>query len=149
MPIRTLLRRLRRDERGSLSAELVILAPALLVFVLIAVAFGRYALGTINVQSAANAAARDASLSRTVAAASTNATTAAASSLRLAGVNCLTTQTVVDAGGVAAPLGTIGTVDVTLTCVVNLSDISVPGLPGTWTITATGSSPVDPYRERP
>ena len=39
-------------------------------------------------------------------------------------------------------------VTATVTCVVNLSDVAVPGLPGTRTITATMSSPLDTYRER-
>jgi hypothetical protein len=35
-----------------------------------------------------------------------------------------------------------------VTCTVNLSDLSIPGVPGARTITATASSPVDAYRER-
>ncbi len=36
----------------------------------------------------------------------------------------------------------------TVTCVVNLGDISVPGLPGSLTITETVTSPLDTYRGR-
>ncbi len=34
------------------------------------------------------------------------------------------------------------------TCKVDVADLAIPGLPGTRTITATASSPVDAYRER-
>jgi hypothetical protein len=45
-------------------------------------------------------------------------------------------------------VGTPASVTATVTCVVNLSDVAIPGLPGTRTITATMSSPLDTYRER-
>lgn len=148
-PTRHLLARIRDRERGSLSTELVFLAPVMLAIILFLIACGRIALTTISVQDAANAAARNASLSRTEAAATTNAATAANSSMNLAGLDCITMQIGVDASGITAPLGTIGNTTVTVECTLDLSDIALPGLPGTYTITATGSSPVDPYRERP
>jgi hypothetical protein len=39
-------------------------------------------------------------------------------------------------------------VTATVTCKVEVADLAIPGLPGTRTITATASSPVDAYRER-
>jgi len=36
----------------------------------------------------------------------------------------------------------------TVTCDVNLSDLFLPGVPGSKAITATMSSPLDTYRER-
>ena len=36
----------------------------------------------------------------------------------------------------------------TVACVVNLADLSLPGVPGTRTVTATATSPIDTYRER-
>ena len=39
-------------------------------------------------------------------------------------------------------------VTATVTCKVDVADLAIPGLPGTRTITATASSPVDAYRER-
>lgn len=147
--IRRTLARLRDREQGSLSAELVILAPVMLGFALFVIACGRISLATITVQDAANAAARNASLSRTVSAATANATTGANGSITLAGLECVTLDISVDPSGITAPLGTIGNVTTTVTCTLNLSDIALPGLPGTYTVTATGTSPVDPYRERP
>jgi Flp pilus assembly protein TadG len=147
--IRHHLARLRDREQGSLSAELVLLAPAMLAFALFLIACGRISLATITVQDAANAAARSASLSRTAGTASSNATLAANNSVNIADLDCVNLQISVDPSGVTAPLGTIGNVSTTITCTVNLADIALPGLPGTYTITATGSSPVDPFRERP
>jgi Flp pilus assembly protein TadG len=147
--IRRTLARLRDREQGSLSAELVILAPIMLGFALFLIACGRISLATITVQDAANAAARNASLSRTVSTATSNATNAANGSITLAGLECVNLQISVDPSGLTSPLGTIGNVTTTVTCTLNLSDIALPGLPGTYTVTATGTSPVDPYRERP
>jgi Flp pilus assembly protein TadG len=147
--IRRTLVRLRDREQGSLSAELVILAPIMLGFALFLIACGRISLATITVQDAANAAARNASLSRTVSTATSNATNAANGSITLAGLECVNLQISVDPSGLTSPLGTIGNVTTTVTCTLNLSDIALPGLPGTYTVTATGTSPVDPYRERP
>ena len=55
---------------------------------------------------------------------------------------------VVDSSGFARPVGTPATVSVSITCVVNLSDVAIPGLPGTLPIAETISSPLDTYRGR-
>jgi hypothetical protein len=39
-----------------------------------------------------------------------------------------------------------GSVTVEVTCTVDLSDLSVPGVPGTTTVHASATAPVDPYR---
>ena len=56
--------------------------------------------------------------------------------------------TAVDAAGVARALGEVGTVSVKVTCAVELSDISLPGVPGTVSVSATRDAPVDPLRGR-
>ena len=53
---RAMTRGCRRDERGSMAVEVVILAPVLLMFVMLVVAGGRY----VGVQGDIEAAARDA-----------------------------------------------------------------------------------------
>jgi hypothetical protein len=64
-------------------------------------------------------------------------------------VVCCTSQRVAaNTSGFAAPVGTPATVTATVTCIADLSDLSIPGLPGSRTITATMSSPIDTYRER-
>ena len=60
----------------------------------------------------------------------------------------MSTAVTVDTAGFAAPVGTPATVTATVRCVVNLADLAVPGVPGTRTVTATASSPVDTFRER-
>ena len=49
---------------------------------------------------------------------------------------------------VTASVGTPAADTASVRCVVNLADLAVPGVPGTRTVTATASSPVDTFRER-
>jgi hypothetical protein len=63
-------------------------------------------------------------------------------------VRCSSQWVDIDTGGLAAPVGTPAKVTATVTCIADLSDLSMPGLPGSRTITATMSSPIDTYRER-
>ncbi|MFF4836972.1 hypothetical protein [Streptomyces sp. NPDC001315] len=54
----------------------------------------------------------------------------------------------VNTGGLNVPVGQVGTVTVTVTCTVNLSDLLLPGVPGARTLTSTAVSVVDQYRQR-
>jgi hypothetical protein len=132
-----------------MSVELVLIAPALAFVILLLVAGARVALAGNAVESAAVAAARDASLSRTTAGAQSSAQLAANVSIAQSGLACANFTVSVDDGGLNVPLGEVGTVSATLTCTLNMTDIALPGLPGTKTITTTASSPVDAFRERP
>jgi Flp pilus assembly protein TadG len=60
----TLPVRLRRDETGGVTAELVLLTPLLILLLLLVVAFGRLAGARIEVDGAAAQAARAASIAR-------------------------------------------------------------------------------------
>jgi len=135
-------------ERGSAVIEAVIGVPAFMLFVLLIVFAGRVAIAHQGVQSAAADAARSASIARTQGAAQTAGDTAAATSLANQHVNCTVTTISVDTTGFASPVGTPAKVMASVSCQVNLSDIWLPGVPGTKTITATMSSPLDTYRER-
>ena len=53
-----------------------------------------------------------------------------------------------DTTGFARPVGTPATITATVSCLVRLSDLAMPGLGGSRTVTATASSPLDTYRER-
>lgn len=141
-------RRLLADERGSNAAEIVIIAPVIAMLILVLVAAGRTALADNATQSASFAAARAASLSRDVATATTAAQDAAQRAMDHAGITCLTLTVNVDASGLNAPLGTTGEVAATVSCNVNLSDITLPGIPGNRTMSSNATSPVDAYRER-
>jgi hypothetical protein len=54
----------------------------------------------------------------------------------------------VDTSDFDVPVGTPGTVQVTVECRLNLADLAVPGVPGSRIITASVSSPLDTWRER-
>jgi Flp pilus assembly protein TadG len=142
-------RLLHRSETGSMSVELVMLAPVMALVILLLIAGGRIALASNAAEAAANAAAREASLSRTTTAAQQNANAAAQTSMQQSGYACTTLNVLIDDSGLNVPLGQVGTVSGTITCTLNLSDIALPGLPGTWTIERNATSPVDAYRERP
>ena len=134
-------------ERGSAVIEAVIGVPAFMLFVVLIVFAGRVAIAHQGVQSAAADAARSASIARTQGGAQTAGDTAAATSLTSQHVNCTATTVSVDTTGFASPVGTPATINATVTCQVNLSDL-LPGVPGTKAITATMSSPIDTFRER-
>jgi len=141
-------RRRGGPERGSAALEAAIGLPAFLLFVGLIIFAGRVAIATQAVDSAATQAARTASIARTATDAGATARSAATSSLTSQRVNCVSTAVTVDTAGFAAPVGTPATVTATVRCVVNLADLAVPGVPGTRTVTATASSPIDTFRER-
>jgi len=130
-------------DRGSSTAELVIVTPIIIIMLLLVVAFGRYAYGNQLVEQAASAAARAASLSATASQADDRAQQAAAASLSDAGVACTSMTITVDAADFRAG----GTVGVTLTCAADLSGLALAGLPGAVTMTATGRAPLVFFRE--
>jgi Flp pilus assembly protein TadG len=135
-------------ERGSATIEAVIGVPAFLLFVLLIIAAGRIAIARQAVEASAAEAARSASIARTQRQAEANGISGAAANLRNQGVRCTAQRVDVDTSGFAAPVGTPATVTATVTCIADLSDLSIPGMPGSRTITATMSSPIDTYRER-
>ena len=142
------LRRRLGGERGSVSLEMVILTPGLLLVIGVLIYGGRLELAKQSVQSAASQAAREASIARTQPEANSTADAAATRSLAEQGLNCVTSSVSVNTSGFASPAGTPATITAEVTCVVNLSDLAVPGIPGSQTVTATADSPLDTYRER-
>ena len=137
-----------RPERGSAVIEAAIGVPAFLLLVGLIVFAGRVAIANQAVGSAATEAARAASIARSSGDARAEAESAAVSSLANQRVNCGRSAVTVDTSGFASPVGTPATVRATVTCVVSLSDLSVPGIPGSRSVTATMTSPLDTYRER-
>ncbi|MBM6402296.1 TadE/TadG family type IV pilus assembly protein [Phycicoccus sonneratiae] len=138
----------RRGEHGSAALEAAIGLPAFLLFIALLLFAGRVAIATQAVDSAAAQAARTASIARTQTVAQSTAHAAATSTLADQHVNCTRTTVRLDTRGFTAPVGQPATVTATVTCAVNLADLAVPGIPGTRTVTATASSPLDTYRER-
>ncbi|MER5199736.1 TadE/TadG family type IV pilus assembly protein [Streptomyces sp. NPDC002755] len=139
--------RLRGDE-GSVAIEAAVIIPPLIMFLCLAIAGGRIVTSGSKIDAAAEDAAREASIHRTAAAAQSAAHAAAAESLNDQGITCASTSVSVSTGGLSVPAGQVGTVSVTVTCTVSLSDLLLPGAPGTRTLTSTATSVVDQYRQR-
>ncbi|MFF7550794.1 TadE family protein [Streptomyces canus] len=137
-----------RSDEGSAAIEAAILLPALIMFLCMAIAGGRIVTSGAKIDSAAQDAAREASIHRTAAAAQGAAQSAATESLEDQGITCASTSVSINTGGLSVPVGQVGTVSVTVTCTVNLSDLLLPGVPGAKTLTSTATSVVDQYRQR-
>ncbi|WP_406364427.1 TadE family protein [Streptomyces sp. NBC_00645] len=138
----------RHSDDGSVAIEAAIVLPSLIMFLCLAIAGGRIVTSQAKIDAAAEDAAREASIHRTAAAAQDAAHAAAAESLTDQGIACASTTVHVNTGGVSVPVGQVGTVTVTVTCTVNLSDLLLPGVPGARTLTSTATSVVDQYRQR-
>lgn len=137
----------RRDERGSAAIEAAIGVPAFGLFVGLIIFGGRMAVAHEAVQSAAAEAARTASIARSSTDASRTATDAARASLKSQGINCRAVSVRIDTRAFQTAVGEPGAVAATVTCRLDLTDLSAP-VPGSRPIQATMSSPVDTWRER-
>ncbi|MFJ5851099.1 TadE/TadG family type IV pilus assembly protein [Streptomyces sp. NPDC092903] len=137
-----------RDDRGALSLEAVILFPVLILVLLLVVALGRIGSANNAVDAAARNAARAASLERTGGSASTAGQQMARSVLNQQGLQCTSTSFSVSTAGFSAQIGEPASTTATVTCTVRLSDIGLPGLPGTKTMTSSFTSSIDSYRQR-
>lgn len=134
------------DDRGSVTLELAIIAPALLLLLALVVLAGRVTTAAAAVEQVARAAAREASLAR-----SPESARAAATGAALAGLDearCTSSAISIDTSGFAARLGRDGSVSVSVVCVVTFGDLVAPGIPGSRSINATSTSPLDRYRSR-
>lgn len=139
----------RRDDRGNAPLELVLIAPIILMLIGLLVAAGRTTLAQGAVDAAARAAARQASIAPNESAATQAALSGARAALRADGLDC---QPTVSLPGLGTAFGTApgqpAQVHARVVCDVRLSDLSVPGVPGSITLSATFTSSLDPYRSR-
>ena len=131
-----------RDERGSIAVEVAVIAPALVFLMLLVVYAGKVSEADGNVERAASDAARAASLRQDPGDATTDAQDTAASNLTAAGVPCHTLTTTVDTHDFAPG----GTVSVTVRCEASMNDVTLLGVPGRRTFTATAVEVIDTYR---
>ncbi len=129
-------------ERGSVAVEVAVIAPALLFLMLLVVYAGKVSEADGNVERAASNAARAASLRQHPGDATTDAQSSAAANLSAAGVPCLTLTTEVDTDDFAPG----GTVTVTVRCEASMADVTLLGVPGRRTFTATAVEVIDTYR---
>jgi Flp pilus assembly protein TadG len=137
-----------RTDRGSVTLELAILGPALLLLLGLVIAAGRIAVSGGAIEAAARDAARQASISRDPATATAGARAAALDTLAEQDLRCTSLTVRVDTAAFTAPVGAPAQVTASVSCVVSLTDLAVPGLPGTKTLQASFASPLDSYRER-
>jgi Flp pilus assembly protein TadG len=134
-------------DAGNAALELVILAPVLLILIGLIIAAGRTSVAQGSLYAAARDAARQASITRSPAAALQAAQLSAQAALSQDGLDCTPLVTVAT-GGFSAPLGQPAAVSATVTCRVPLADLLVPGMPGSKFLSASFTSPLDPYRGR-
>lgn len=131
-----------RDESGSATAELVVLAPVLVAFLLFLVGLGRMALSESQLTDAVRAAAQAGVVADSPAAAQAAAQAAAMDTLTSDNITCASPDVAVDVSDFV-PGGHLG---VRLTCTVSLSDVALPGVPGSRTLSASLVAPVETYR---
>jgi Flp pilus assembly protein TadG len=131
----------RVSSRGSLTVELVVLMPVLALFLLVSLAFGRYALAREQVVGGARAAA-DAAAVASSASQAQQAAVAAATPVLQSNHSCTHPRVTVDVASFAP--GAV--VRVSVSCRIDFSDLLVPGLPGATTIEAAQATAIDPYR---
>ncbi|WP_307812635.1 TadE/TadG family type IV pilus assembly protein [Micromonospora coerulea] len=149
-------------DRGSVSIEVAVLAPAFIALMVLAGVAGRTAVADEAVESAAHDAARAASIARDARTGRDAAVDAARRQLDWSGLNCTGAPALRFAGSVggrdstfsaayrSAP-GVPATVTVSVTCTVSFADLRAPGLPGVpggKSVSATFTSPLDTYRSR-
>ncbi|MGQ0823784.1 MAG: TadE/TadG family type IV pilus assembly protein [Actinomycetota bacterium] len=122
--------------------EVAVIAPALLFLMLLVVYAGKVSEADGNVERAASDAARAASLRQHPSDATTDARDAASANLAAAGVPCLSLTTTVDTDDFVPG----GTVTVTVRCEASMADVTLLGVPGRRTFTATAVEVIDAYR---
>lgn len=134
-------------DAGNAVVETAILAPLFIMFLAGLLVAMRVAHGSAVVAQAAADAARQASIARTTDQARTDASTSAMRTLRDRGLHC-TPSVQLDLSGFDRQVGQTATVSARVTCVIRLSDLTLPSMPGSRTITKTHRSPIDPYRAK-
>lgn len=131
-----------RSERGSISVEVAVIAPAFVFLMLLVVYAGKVSEADGNVERAAAEGARAASLRQNPAAASDDARAVVEANLAAAGVPCSQLDTSVD----TSMFEPGGTVTITVRCDASMADVTLLGVPGTRSFTATSTEVIDTYR---
>ncbi|MFI9559112.1 TadE/TadG family type IV pilus assembly protein [Nonomuraea endophytica] len=129
-------------DRGSATAELILLTLLLFALALFAVAAGRLVSARLQVNNAAHQAARAASIERNPGAAGAAARAAADGALAGERVTCASRQVNVGLGSFRPG----GSVTATVTCRVKLSDVALVRIPGSTALTASFVVPIDYWR---
>lgn len=131
-----------RSERGSATVETAVLVPVLVAFMLFALALGRYEMTRQMVAGAARAAAEATAIAPDAADAPALADASATPVLSDGRRSCASYSVFTD----TAQFRPGGDATVTVSCHIDFSDLLVPGLPGSATVTITDAVPIDTYR---
>jgi hypothetical protein len=132
----------RRSEDGSLAVEMAMLAPSLLVIFALIFVYGRAAQVNGTLESGTRAAARSVTLARSYDEAVDSANAVLLEAMKDAPQSCQNSLNVHIVGTYEA--GEPVTVDAD--CTYDLSDLGLPGAPGTITTKSSFTSMLDPYR---
>jgi len=140
-------RRGRWAQRGSISVELAVLAPGLVLLLLLVAAGARVVEVQGHIDGAARDAARAASIARSYGRAVASAQQAAQADLGTTSLCAPGTVAVRVAGYPAVPVVATagGTVTVTVTCQVNMSPFKALGFGVTKGFTGQAVAPLDPF----
>ena len=133
----------RAGDRGSVATEMAIVAPVLFMLLMLVIFAGRVTDAQHQVLSAAHAAARAASLQGDELSAGAAAQEAAEQNLKNGGLTCTPADVDITAIDLAPP---DGIVTVTVSCTADVSNVALPGIPGSQTFTAESTEVVDRYR---
>lgn len=140
----------RRGDKGGITLEIAVLTPAVMAILGLGIAGGRYEVAAGAVEASSAAAARAASLARSPQAAEQAAKTAAAAMLDGEDLHCAELTVTVDVADFArvghVDAGPPAQVGATVTCRLDLGELFVPAVPGTWTISGRSTSVLDTYR---
>ncbi len=132
----------QRGDSGSLIVELVVLTPVVFIVAMGSLVFGRVSESRQQVVEAARAGAEAAAVLPTVGTAQWVGAINAVIDLVGRTHTCAHVDITTDTSHFRAG----GSVTVHVTCQVLLSDLSVPGVPGTTVVQASATAPLDPYR---
>lgn len=137
-----LLGKVATDANGGATVELLLATPLLLMVLLLVLACGRIATARADVDGAARDAARAASIRRDPASASLAARQAVAATLAQRSITCRQLQVVPDLRAFRPG----GWVAVSVTCAVDLRDLTLLPLPGSRAVQSRFVEPIDVFR---
>lgn len=137
-----MIARIRRDERGAAASTLIIIMPIMLMLLWFGVFAGRMVNTQQEVASAAHDGSRAAAMQGSTGNATAVATAAVQESLRGAGLACKNLQVSVNTAAFEAG----GQVEVTVTCTVDINDVTSVWTPGSKTFTASSTAFIDLLR---
>ena len=138
---------MRRDQesQGSMAIELIVLSPVIILFVLLALAMGRFELAREQVVSAARAGAEAASVASVAGDAQSTALSVVSPDVSDQVHTCTQLSVVADTSHFIPG----GFVRVTVSCQIGFTDLLIPGFPGHEVVQATVTAPIDPFRSFP